>query len=72
MGFLFTTFILSRREYAKICGEINTYYAKYEDLPFAVHTSFGLDNRAYRYYFENNGYNDYNIFMRIELREKKE
>jgi hypothetical protein len=54
-------------EYAKICSEINTNYAKYNGMAFAVHASYGVDNKAYWYYFENHGYNDYNIYMRIEM-----
>ena len=65
--FIFNTFILSPKEYAKICGEINSNYAKYEGKPFAIHMSYGIDNRAYWYYFENHGYDDYNIYMRIEM-----
>ena len=69
MEFLYSKFILSRREYAKICGEINTNYAKYEGLRFAVHASYGLDDKAYLYFFENHGYDDYNIYMRIKMEE---
>ena len=69
MQFLFTTFILSRWEYAKICGEINTNYSKYAGRRIAVHISYGIDNIPYGYYFENHGYNNYNIYMRIDLRE---
>lgn len=70
MAFMYNTFILSRREYAKIYGEINTNYSKYEGAPFAVHISHGLDNRLYWYFFENHGYGDYNIYMRIHLEEE--
>ena len=42
-------------------------YAKYEGKKFAVHASYGLNNRAYWYYFENHGYDNYNIYMRIEM-----
>ena len=47
MGFIYNTFLLSRREYAKIYGEINTWY-----------------------FFENDGYNNYNIYMRIKIIEE--
>lgn len=30
IGFRYETFILSKKEYAKIIGEINTNYSKYE------------------------------------------
>ena len=68
--FIYNTFLLSHREYAKIYGEINTNYSKYEGLRFAVHTSYGLDNKAYWYFFENDGYNNYNIYMRIKIIEE--
>ena len=29
-----------------------------------LHTSFGIDGKVYVYWFENHGFNDYNIFMR--------
>lgn len=54
-------------EYAKIYSEINTNYGKYEGKPFAVHISYGIDDISYLYYFENHGYNEYNIYMRVEL-----
>lgn len=67
MEFVFSTFYLSSTEYAKIVGEINTNYSKYEGHAFAVHASYGIDNRAYWYYFENHGYDNYNIYMRVEM-----
>ncbi len=67
MGFIFETFILSKTEYAKIVSEINSNYEKYQSRPFAVHMSYGIDNRAYWYYFENHGYDNYNIYMRVEM-----
>ncbi len=66
MEFIFDTFVLSKSEYAKICSEINSHYEKYEGMPFAIHMSYGIDNTAYWYYFENHGYDDYNIYMRVE------
>ena len=66
MGY-YNTFVLSPREYAKICGEINTYYSKYERKKYAIHASYGIDNVAYWYFFENYGYNNYNIYMRIAI-----
>lgn len=62
-----STFILDRAEYAKICREINTNYSKYEGKTYAVHISYGIDNKPYWYYFENHGYDNYNIYMRIEM-----
>ena len=67
MANVFDTFILSRVEYAKIVSEINTNYAKYKNKPFAVHMSYGIDNRPYWYYFENHRYDNYNIYMRVEM-----
>ncbi len=65
--FIYNTFILSSTEYAKICGEINTNYSKYKGKLYAVHSSYGIDNKPYWYYFENHGYDNYNIYMRIEM-----
>lgn len=67
MEFIYNTFPLGSVEFAKIYSEINSNYTKYEGVPFAVHASYGVDNKAYWYYFENHGYNDYNIYMRIEM-----
>ncbi len=58
--FVYNTFILDRAEYAKICREINTNYSKYEGKTYAVHISYGIDNKPYWYYFENHGYDNYN------------
>lgn len=68
MSFRYRTFVLSSAEYAKICSEINTiYYGKYEGKTLAIHMSYGIDNKAYWYYFENHGYNNYNIYMRVQM-----
>lgn len=67
MRFQFKTFVLNRVEYAKIISEINTNYEKYENMLFAIHASYGMDNRAYLYYFENHGYDNYNIYARVEI-----
>lgn len=48
--FVYNTFILDRAEYAKICREINTNYSKYEGKTYAVHISYGIDNKPYWYY----------------------
>lgn len=47
MEFIYSTFTLSRAEYAKIYSEINTNYGKYKEMPFAVHAFYGIDNKAY-------------------------
>lgn len=54
------------REKEKIRAEINTNYSKYRGKVIAVHRSYGLDDRAYKYYFENHGFDDINIFIRKE------
>ena len=59
-------FWLIPQEYAKIYSEINQIYeAQYKDKPIAAHTSFGIDGKAYVYWFENLGFNKYNIFLRV-------
>lgn len=52
------------REKEKIRSEINTNYGKYAGKIMAVHISYGLDGEAYKYYFENHGFDDINIFVR--------
>lgn len=59
------TFYLSKSEYAKIISEINTYYKVYEGERYSIHESFGVDGVPYLYYFENHGYNKYNIYNRV-------
>ncbi len=59
-------FGLNPMEYRKIFSEINLIYdIQYKDKKIAAHTSFGTDGKAYVYWFENHGYNDYNIFLRV-------
>ncbi len=59
-------FILRTDEYAKIKSEIDSlYHALYKGKEICVHVSFGLDGNVYVYWFENHGYGDYNIFMRV-------
>lgn len=71
--FRYRTFYLSHVEYAKINGEINAcYYDKYVDKKFAIHKSVGVDNKYYWYYFEIQDFDDYNIYMRIEVQERKQ
>ena len=60
------TFWLDEEEYAKIYSEINNLYdVQYSGKPFCTHTSFGIDGIAYVYYFENHGFDDYNIYIRV-------
>lgn len=63
----YSNFRLASNELAKIFSEINTNYAKYRNMKYAIHMSYGTDNKAYWYYFENHGYNDCNIYMRVEV-----
>ena len=49
-------FWLNSIEYSKIYSEINQIY----DVQ-----SFGIDGVAYIYWFENHGFDNYNIFLRI-------
>ena len=58
---------LPRREYAKIISEINTNYELYKNKPYSVHYSVGIDDRYYVYFFENHGFNDYNIIEKFEV-----
>lgn len=59
-------FDLEFNEYSKIISEINTIYeAQYRGKPIAVHASFGIDGNVYYFWFENHGFNDYNIFMKV-------
>ena len=67
MEFTRKPFILPAAEMAKIYSEINTNYGKYKGIRSAVHASYGIDNIAYLYYFENHGYGNYNIYMRVEI-----
>ena len=61
------TCLLSKKEYAKIISEINTNYNLYANKRYAVHYSVGIDNRYYVYFFENHGFNDYNIVEKFEI-----
>ena len=65
--FEFPTCILPKTEYAKIISEINTDYKLYINDKFAIHYSVGTDNNYYLYYFENHGYDDYNIVEKFRL-----
>ncbi len=65
--FEFSPCILPRGEYAKIISEINSNYELYRNKKYAIHHSLGLDNRYYLYYFENHGFNNYNIVEKYEF-----
>ncbi|MCR5651284.1 MAG: hypothetical protein K6F86_08915 [Lachnospiraceae bacterium] len=57
------------KEIEKIRAEINTNYSRYRGKSYCIHISFGLDDRAYKYYFENHGFDDINIYLRTEMEE---
>lgn len=64
--FSMPTWILPPTEYQKVISEINNiYFTQYEGLVICVHSSFGIDGRAYSFWFENHGFNDYNIFNKV-------
>ena len=44
-------------------NEINTNYSKFEGKEKCVHLSY-YGEKAYMYYFENHGFDNYNIYMR--------
>lgn len=59
-------FWLMPNEFSKIYSEINQIYEiQYKDKFVAAHPSFGIDGLAYIYWFENHGFNNYNIFLRV-------
>jgi DNA-binding cell septation regulator SpoVG len=62
--FEFPTRRLSKKEYSKIVHEINTNYSKYENDTLGVHYSYSYDNKCYKYYFENHGFNCYNVYSK--------
>ena len=52
-------------EYRKICSEINQVFdVQYKGKTIAAHPSFGIDGKAYVYWFENHGFDNYNIYLR--------
>ena len=59
--FQFPTMELDKTEYARIISEINTCFSLYDGQTFCIHNSYDIYDGAYSYYFENHGYNDYNI-----------
>ena len=59
-------FWLNPIEYRKICSEINQIFdVQYKNKKIAAHTSFGIDGKAYVYWFENHGFDNYNIYLRV-------
>lgn len=56
---------ISWKEKEKIRSEINTNYSKYEGKELCIHASYGLDDKAYFYFFENHGFDEINIYKRV-------
>ena len=54
-------------EEEKIRSEINTNYKKYCGKKYCVHLSYGLDNRAYAFFFINHGFDEYDFYAKIEI-----
>lgn len=67
----FPTRRLSKKEYSKIVHEINSNYSKYENDELGVHYSYAYDNKCYKYYFENHGFNNYNIYSKKLVKSKR-
>ena len=63
--FKYSSYVLSKKEYAKIISEINSSYDLYVGKRMAIHYSLGVDNVYYAYTFENHGFNDYNIVTKF-------
>ena len=65
--FEYPTCVLNSKEYAKIISEINSNYELYRKKRYSAHYSIGVDDRYYIYFFENHGFNDYNIYEKYEM-----
>lgn len=59
---------LDPKEKVKIEHEINSNYSKYNGQEYCVHYSYGIDNIAYRYFFENHGFSKYNIYLKRRIK----
>ncbi|MEE3482119.1 MAG: hypothetical protein VZQ80_09065 [Lachnospiraceae bacterium] len=60
------SFWLEPQEYGKIISEINALYnSQYKGSQYCAHLSFGIDGVGYVYFFENHGFNNYNIYQRV-------
>ena len=70
--FEFPTYFLESEEYARIISEINSCYYKYDGKAFAVHYSTDIIYDSYKYFFENHGYNDYNIVSKQPIYWKEQ
>ena len=67
LPFEYPTCILDKYEYAKIISEINSNYSLYMNEKFSIHLSVGTDDCYYLYYFENHGFNEYNIIEKFRI-----
>ena len=65
MEYMFDTLYLKPAEYAKIYSEINTNYFKYIGHLNCIHRSYDDEGNPCRYYFENHGFNKYNVYAKI-------
>ena len=65
--FKYSLCILEKNEYAKIISEINNNYSLYKGKRYAIHYSIGMNECYYAYYFENYGFNNYNILEKFEV-----
>ena len=65
--FTFPAYELPKEEYSKIVSEINTNFSLYKTEHFAVHFTVGIDKYYYAYYFENHGFDDYNIYAKFMI-----
>lgn len=64
--FSFPTVEMDNDEYSKIISEINSVYmVKYRGKSICAHTSFGIDGKCYKYWFENHGFDNYNIYQKV-------
>ncbi len=65
--FDYPTCYLDEVEFYKVVSEINTNYRLYENKSLCSHYSIGIDGEYYVFYFENRGYNDYNIIGKFNF-----
>lgn len=69
--FEFPTRRLNPKELSKVEHEINTFYSKYENDELCVHYSYAFDNCCYAYFFENHGFDCYNIYSKKLVKSKR-
>lgn len=65
LPYLYPEYWLNPDEYRKKYSEINKIYeTQYKDKPICAHPSFDVDGSSYIYWFENYGFNNYNIYLK--------